>query len=107
MTERRKSHYGDEEQEHYRSTSPRRGYEDRSPYQPQRPKRDGWDGRGFSTSAKLAAVPKKESCQSGPTPKRPVELDSNGIPIGKMLKPFKANVKSMARALDPSEGYLG
>jgi hypothetical protein len=24
-----------------------------------------------------------------------------------MLKPFKANVKSMARALDPSEGYLG
>jgi hypothetical protein len=55
----------------------------------------------------MAAVPKRDGVHSGGHPKQPVEVDSKGIPVEKMLKPFKVDVKLMARAMDPSEGYVG
>jgi hypothetical protein len=94
--ERQRTHYEDEDDNYYCGTPPNRRNDDRSLYQPGRPTRDGWDIRGGSSSAKMAAAPK-----------RPVELDSKGVPLEKMMKPFKADVKAMARAMDPSEGYLG
>jgi hypothetical protein len=45
--------------------------------------------------------------KTGTNHKCPVEVNNKGIPMGKMLKPFKVDIKSMARAMDPSEGYLG
>ena len=105
--EGQRNHYKKDEEDNYRDTSPRRRYDEHSPYQPARPKREGWDIGGGSNLAQRVAVPNREGGQTGPTPKRPVQLDGKGIPMGKMMKPFKADVKSMARAIDPSEGYVG
>lgn len=38
--------------------------------------------------------------------KRLVELYVKGLPVGKMLLPFKADVQSFARSMDPNVGYL-
>jgi hypothetical protein len=108
--ERQRTDYKDEDDNYYHGTPPNQRNDDRSPYQlarVARPTRDGWDIRGGNSSAKMAAVPKRPDRLMGPTPKRPVELDSKGVPLEKMMKPFKADVKAMARAMDPSEGYLG
>jgi hypothetical protein len=38
-------------------------------------------------------------------PKKPVDVDKKGIPYGKMVAPFVADIQSLARDLDPSLGY--
>ena len=55
----------------------------------------------------MGAVLKRVGMKIGANHKCLLEVDNKGISMEKMLKSFKIDIKSMTRAMDPSEGYLG
>jgi hypothetical protein len=58
--EGKKIQYEDEGLEYYRTSSPRRKPELRSPYEPHRPKQEGWDARGCSSTSRVATAPRRD-----------------------------------------------